>query len=67
MQVILFVDEFTGDVSELDPDVLWVVEWGIQVEVFNVKAYNFCSWVGGDAVEEELDNLKVSGLHAGVS
>ncbi len=33
---IVLVDEFLGDVRKLDADVLWLVEWGVQIEVLEV-------------------------------
>ncbi len=33
---LVLVNEFLGDVRKLDADVLWPVEWGVQIEVLEV-------------------------------
>ncbi len=66
VQVVLG-NEFTGYVGELDPDVFCVfraVKRGTKVEVLDVDACKLVSCLGGDIVDEELDNLEGSGLCA---
>ena len=54
---IVFINEFAWDVSEFDPDVLRAVKRCSKVEVLDVEAGKLGTWAGGDAVDEELDNL----------
>ncbi len=44
---ILLINKFAGKVGEFDLDVLWVIKRGTKVEVFDVKAGKFGTWVGG--------------------
>ncbi len=34
--VLILIDKFLGDVRKLDADVLWPVEWGVEIDVLEV-------------------------------
>ena len=54
VQEIVFVNEFLGDVGQHDTDVLWSVERGLKVEVFDVKGDRLCALPGENTVEDEF-------------
>ena len=33
----VFVDEFFGDVGDFDADIFWLVQGGVEVEIFEIK------------------------------
>ena len=45
VQRILFVDELLVDVGQHDADVLWSVEWGLEVKVLMSKVTNFAPFL----------------------
>ena len=64
---IVSVNDFLWDVGQHDADVLWSVEWGLEVEVRDVKGDKRRALPGEYAVEYELDEVKGCGLGANVS
>ena len=64
---IVFVDEFLRDVGQHDADVLWSVEWGLKVKVFDVKGDKLRALPGENTVENEFDEVKRRGLGADVA
>ena len=60
----VFVDEFLGGVGQHDADILWSVEWSLEVEVLDVKGDKLFVLLGEDAVENELDEVEGCGLDA---
>ena len=45
------------DVTHLDADILWSIQRGLEVDVFDVKGDKFGAFAGKYAVEEELDEV----------
>ena len=66
LEVVLF-NEIMWDVSQLDADVLWSIQRGLEVEVFDVKGDKLGTFAVNDAVEEELDDANGSCFGTDVS
>ena len=66
LEVVLF-NEIMWDVSQLDADVLWSIQRGLEVEVFDVKGDKLGTFAVNDAVEEELDHANGSCFGTDVS
>ena len=64
---IVFVNEFLVDARQHDADVFWSVEWGLEVEVFNVEGDKMCALTGENAVENEFYENKRCGLGVDVA
>ena len=54
----VFFDEFFGDVGDFDADVFWLVQGGVEVEIFEIKGCKASLALGEYTVDEELDKLK---------
>ena len=55
---VVFVDEVLRDVGKLDAAILWALEGGTEVEVFEVEAGKLGVASGQNAVDDELDKLE---------
>ena len=55
---VVFVDEFLWNDRDLDADIFRPIEWHPQVEVFDVKAGEFCIWCSKYTVGDEFDEFK---------
>ena len=64
---VVFFDEFFGDVAHFDADILGSVQRCLEVENFNVKSDKLGAFTGKDAIEQNLDEVEVSGLGSDVS
>ncbi len=53
----VLVSEFLGDVRKLDADVLWPVEWGIEIEVLEVHGGKPRVTLGENTVDEQFDKF----------
>jgi hypothetical protein len=51
------VNEFLGDVSKLDADVLWPVERGVEIEVLEVHGGEPSITLGENTVDEQVDKF----------
>ncbi len=54
---LVLVNEFLGDVSKLDADVLWLVEQGVEVEVLEVHGGKPSVTLGENTVDEQFDKF----------
>ncbi len=54
---LVLVDEFLGDVCKLDADILWPVEWGVQIEVLEVHGGKPGVMLGENTVDKHLDKF----------
>ena len=64
---VVEVNDGLGEVSEMAPHVLKVLEWCTKVEVFNVNASTLGARGGQDAVEEYFGGGKVGGFGTDVA
>jgi hypothetical protein len=53
----VLVDEFLGDVSKLDADVLWLVKRGVQIEVLEVHGGKPGITLEENTVDEQFDEF----------
>ena len=63
---VVFFNEIMWDVPQIDADVLWSIQRGLEVEVFDVKGDKLGAFAGKDAVEEDLDEVNGSCFGADV-
>jgi hypothetical protein len=54
---LVLVNEFLGDVSELDADVLWPVKQGVEIEVLEVHGGKPSIALGENTVDEHFDKF----------
>ncbi len=54
---LVLVNEFLGDVHKLDADVLWPVERGVQIEVFEVHGGKPGITLGENTVDKQFDEF----------
>ncbi len=54
---LVLVDKFLGEVCKLDADVLWSVERGVQIEVFEVHGGKPGITLGENTVDKQFDEL----------
>ncbi len=54
---LVLVNEFLGDVSELDADVLWPVAQGAEIEVLEVHGGKTSITFGENTVDEQFDKF----------
>ncbi len=54
---LVLVDEFLGDIRKLDVDVLWTVEWGVQIEVFEIHGGKPGVTLGENTVDKPFDKF----------
>jgi hypothetical protein len=54
---LVLVNEFLGDVSKLDVDVLWVVKGGVETEILEVHGFELSITLGENTVDEEFDKF----------
>ena len=40
---VVFVNDFLGDDGELDADILWSIEWRVEVEIFQFHGAEACA------------------------
>ncbi len=60
---LVLIDEFLGDVRKLDADVLWPVEWGVKIEVFEVHGGKPGITLGENTVDKQFE--KFNGARGG--
>jgi hypothetical protein len=51
---VVFVNEFLGNVSKLDADVLWLVEAGVEIEICEVHGGKLSVTLGDNTVDEQF-------------
>ncbi len=54
---LVLVDEFLGDVRKLDADILWLVEQGVQIKVFEVHSGKPGVTLGENTVDKQFDEF----------
>jgi hypothetical protein len=54
---LVLVAEFLGDVCKLDADVLWLVEWGVQIEVLEVHGGKPGITLRENTVDKQFDEF----------
>jgi hypothetical protein len=54
---LVLVNEFLGDVSKLDADVLWPVKRGVEIEVLEVHGGKPSTTLGENTVDEQFNKL----------
>ena len=54
----VFVNEFFGDVGDLDANVFWLVQGGVEIEVLEIKCGKASITLGEYTVDEEFDEFK---------
>jgi hypothetical protein len=54
----VFVDEFFGDVGDFDADVFWLVQRGVEVEIFEIRDCKASPTLGEYTVDEEFDKFQ---------
>ncbi len=54
----VFIDEFFGDVGDLDANIFWLVQGGVEIEVSEIKGGKANIALGEDTVDEEFDKFK---------
>ncbi len=54
---LVLANEFLGDVHKLDADVLWLVERGVQIEVFEVHGGKPGITLGENTVDKQFDKF----------
>ncbi len=64
---VVFLDEFVGDVGELDANIFWFWHRSVQIEVLEVNGAEPCILSGEDTVEEKLDKFKQGCVGANVA
>ncbi len=53
----VLINEFLGDVSKLDANVLWLVERGVEIEVLEVHGGKPSITLGENTVDEQFDKF----------
>ena len=64
---VVFLCKFVGGVAEFDPNVLGLVERGVEVEVFDVEEGELGAGTREDAVKDEFGEFKGSSWGADVA
>jgi hypothetical protein len=54
----VFIDEFFGGVGDLDVDVFWLVQGGVEVEILEIKGGKASLALGEYTVDEEFDEFE---------
>jgi hypothetical protein len=54
----VFIDELCGDFGDLDADVFWSVQGGVEVEVLEIKGGEASLALGEYTVVEEFDKFE---------
>ncbi len=54
----VFIDEFFGDVGDLDADVFWLVQGGVEIEALEIKGGKASIVLGEYTVDEEFDKFE---------
>ena len=52
------LNEFFGDVGDFDADVFWLVQGGVEVEIFEIEGCKASLALGEYTVDEELDKFE---------
>jgi hypothetical protein len=64
---VVFLDEFFGDVEDLDADIFRIEHGRVEIEVLEVDGAEASIFPGEDTIEEELDKLKRGRVGANVT
>ncbi len=54
---LVLIDEFEGGIHKLDADVLWLVKWGVQIEVLEVHGGKPGITLGENTVDKQFDKF----------
>ena len=54
----VFIDEFFGDVGDLDADVFWLVQGGVEIEDLEIKGSKASIALGEYTVDEKCDKFE---------
>ncbi len=54
----VFINEFFEDVGDLDADIFWLVQGGVEIEVLEIKGGKASLTLGECTVDEEFDKFE---------
>ena len=54
----VFIDEFFGDVGDFDADIFWLVQGGVEVEIFEIEGCKASTALEEYTVDEEFDKFE---------
>ena len=54
----VFINKFFGEVGDLDVDIFWLVQGGVEIEAFEIKGDKASIALGEYTVDEEFDKFK---------
>ena len=63
----IFLDEFERDVGEVEADIFKAVEWGVEVEVADVKSSKAGIETGDNTVKDNFGKFKGAGWNANIA
>ena len=55
---VIFTNDFLGNVTDFDLDILGSFHWCGQVKILDIKACKFCTFAREHTVDHEFDKLK---------